>query len=183
MFFVKKREKEKRYANYSLRSCRWHCAWIFRSPLGSDSFDHMLVRVACVDVHSFISRIDSGGICFYVIIDIWVIFSRSDVGGVYISLFRTLKETLMALGPKDLGHLEDDIVRGVKELEDKVDTFLERNYKGQPFLNYPTEREYDPEDKIDRGIVSTIVAKYELKWKSVTFVQTAGHDQYLLFEK
>jgi len=89
----------------------------------------------------------------------------------------------MALGPKDLGYLEDDIVRGVKELEDKVDTFLERNYKGQPFLNYPTEREYDPEDKIDRGIVSTIVAKYELKWKSVTFVQTAGHDQYLLFEK
>jgi|GEM_PF-2862999 hypothetical protein len=89
----------------------------------------------------------------------------------------------MALGPKDLGHLEDDIVRGTKELEDKIDTFLERNYKGNTFLNYPTEREYNPEDKIDQGIMAEIIKRYEKKWKSVTFISTAGHNQFLLFEK
>ena len=90
----------------------------------------------------------------------------------------------MALGPSDLGHLKDDIIRGVKELEEKIDSFLERSFNNRnPFLYYSLERHYNIEDEIDTGILRTTVARYKLKWKSVTFIQTAGHVQFLLFEK
>jgi hypothetical protein len=90
----------------------------------------------------------------------------------------------MALGPKDLGHVEDDIIRGAKELEEKADAFLERNFNGKrQFLHYLLERHYNPEDAIDRGILMTVIARYELKWTSVTFIRTAGHVQFLLFQR